>query len=199
MVASRSNDDRTAALKSLGGSLQQIDLIAGKIVSLSQRRIAAEEQFVHRVGVEFAAGHLSEMDLRDLYYEFRDIAASGFGKRWDAAVAIPWSKLTKQTGAWRPNGPGGSWHGSGVPIWPNDPCPANGISVVYVLYEADWSPCYVGSSEQFRQRIKAHKKTKAFEYWRAWPCTDRADAYRRESEMLAEVMPHLNKRREGRR
>jgi hypothetical protein len=52
----------------------------------------------------------------------------------------------------------------------------------------------VGSSANFQQRMVVHRRTKQFASWRAWPCLNRKDAYRREDAMLREYAPYLNKK-----
>lgn len=91
-----------------------------------------------------------------------------------------------------PNGPAGSWQGS-WPLAEGDHCPPRGACLVYVLFDADNVPVYVGSSETFRSRMKQY--TAAGKTWTAWvahPCADRDDAYDVESRFLRQYKPVLN-------
>ncbi|MEV6297823.1 GIY-YIG nuclease family protein [Actinoplanes sp. NPDC051861] len=73
--------------------------------------------------------------------------------------------------------------------------PGPGISVVYVLYSADYSPAYCGSTKDFEKRLLAHfKNGKEFVAWRAVPCEDRERAYELEDRLLKEHCPPLNKK-----
>jgi hypothetical protein len=205
---SRLPDTRaTDPTQSIEGSLQHLGLIHAKRQQIEARQVAAEEQVAHRIAVEYRRGSLDRDDVLALYERFRECGSAGFGGRWTAAMPPELScdrmralltsrRFSAPTAA---NGSDGSWHGQRL-ISPDDTRPPHGASVVYVLYDEAWKPCYVGSTQYFRLRMKSHVKDgKAFSFWRAWPCNDRAHAYQREGEMLNEVMPHLNRRREGRR
>lgn len=153
----------------------------------------AEEQLVHRAGVAFEAGHIDMFDLSNAIEVLAVMRSGKRRERWaDAGLPSP-----EEIRSWvlsQPNCPDGSWWQDGQ-YCGGGPRPADGQAVVYVLYDANNAPCYVGSSEHFDQRLMVHRGDKNFASWRAWPCADRATAYRRESEMLRDVMPRLNRRR----
>lgn len=185
------------SIQGITATLDQIQRIAARRVSLRDAQIEAELQLFHRIGTEYRAGNLTVNDLANLYYAYHDcLPEPGFTTRWDAAIPFTAKLLvtTVRHGAARPNGPDGSWTGPSN-IGPYDPCPLKGTAVVYVLYDQDNDPCYVGSTGQLRARLKQHLNGgKAFSTWRAWECKDRAAAYEREDAMLREVAPYLNRR-----
>jgi hypothetical protein len=75
------------------------------------------------------------------------------------------------------------------------PRPPDGTPVVYVLYGADAEPIYCGSTEHFKQRLKAHYRDgKRFVAWRAVPCANREQAYILEDRLLKQSCPPLNRR-----
>lgn len=147
----------------------------------------------------------AEIDLEGLYAlynQFRDLSDPGYGKRWNAAMPISHGSLRnahsdllyRRQPRWQANGSHGSYHG----VWPlgeNDPRPMNGECVVYVLYDAASRPCYVGSTQGFYYRMKAHwADGKVFERWVAFVCDDRDAAYKLEDGLLKEHTPYLNRR-----
>lgn len=107
-----------------------------------------------------------------------------------------------------PTGPHGSWtnydphwHDS-LPDWidcvPSDenPMPPRGQAVLYVLYDAFSTPCYVGSTGNFPARLRWHLNDgKPVTVWSAFPCASRAAAYALEDRLLKQHMPYLNKKR----
>lgn len=185
----------------LDATYQHISMLYRKQQLLRASQIAAEEQFLHRVGSLYAAGTMTEVEMALAYRAYAEYAMTGFMKRWDAAVPVPAGRMqyilcdlkTKQRHA--PNGPEGTWRGA----WPRTGCdrlPVSGTCVVYVLYDADNEPCYVGSTQDLLARLKDHaKKGKQFVCWSASACKDRDAAYALEVRLLDEYMPYLNKRR----
>ncbi len=111
------------------------------------------------------------------------------------AVAREWGsgELTKNWRPWHsPNGPAGSWFGE-CPLNDGEPLPPKWTCVVYVLFDHENVPCYVGSTNQFRQRVKRHAYDgKRFVRWVAYPCADREAAFDLEVKLLAEHKPYLN-------
>ncbi|WP_432563691.1 GIY-YIG nuclease family protein [Kineococcus sp. SYSU DK003] len=185
-----------ALMDSLASTLDQIARLKQRRETLKQAQRDAEAQLVHRVGVAHRRGDLSEQDLVDLYYSLREASQRepGFATRWDEAVDLD-SRTIARARQFNslPNGPDGSWQGDN-PLPAGASAPRTGVAVVYVLFDDDGSPCYVGSSMQFRSRLTWHRKRKSFRYWAAYPCADREDAYVREERMLREVLPRLNKK-----
>lgn len=94
-----------------------------------------------------------------------------------------------------PNGPEGTYVGV-APLPGDDVAPLEGTPVVYVLFDEDNEPCYVGSTQNLRARLNAHLTNgKQFVRWQAYPCASREDAYVLEERLLVERMPRLNRRR----
>lgn len=91
--------------------------------------------------------------------------------------------------------PDGTWRGE-WPLAGSDSLPANGACVVYVLYDTPNEPCYVGSTQNIRARLKRHRMDgKEFAWWSAFGCADREAAYRLEERLLSEWQPYLNRKR----
>lgn len=87
------------------------------------------------------------------------------------------------------------WSGT-FPLQKGEEWPPKGAFVVYVLFDSEGVVCYVGSTKQFNQRMKAHVRDgKRFVRWQAWSCTDRQAAYAMESRFLQQHRPYYNKRR----
>ena len=185
----------------LDATYQHISLLYRKQAMLRASQVAAEEQFLHRVGSLYAAGAMTEVELALAYGAYANYAVTGFMKRWEAAVSVPAGRMqyvlsdlkTKQRHV--PNGPDGTWRGA-WPLTGGDRLPIYGTCVVYVLYDEAHEPCYVGSTQDLSARLKDHgKKGKPFVRWSASACKDREDAYLLEEKLLAEHQPYLNKKR----
>ena len=177
----------------MGGTDQHIKRMRKRRDDLYTLIDKAEEQLIHRAGIEFTSGRI---DMFDLHEVTRTVAVQRNGKRrtrWLAA-GLPSPEEIRAFVLSQPNCPDGSWWRQGQ-YCGGGSRPPDGQSVVYVLYDDRNEPCYVGPIEHFDERLMAHRKDKDFASWRAWPCLDREDAYRRESEMLRDVMPRLNRRR----
>jgi hypothetical protein len=188
-----------ADLGSFDATLQHIELLSARRERLTKAQIEAEEQLVHRIGRAHASGRLAIYDLVELLMRFRDHACPGFSTRWKDAVGIR-TQLLHGYALFSPNGPNRTWHGSSPP-GPRETAPPKGQAVVYVLFDAANEPCYVGSSSNFRARVKQHRRAgKVFVRWCAYLCPDREAAFRLEDKLLREHSLYLNvKRSEGRR
>lgn len=183
-------------------TFEHIERVRAKRDRLEVAQREAEAQLLESIR---RAWELQEIDLEglyELYNQFRDLSDPGYGKRWNATMPISYGSLRhavqdfryRQQPRWKPNGPHGSYTGT-WPLEENAPRPMNGQSVVYVLYDAKTTPCYVGSTDQLYYRLKAHwADGKEFEQWVAFPCDDREAAYALEDRLLKEHQPYLNKR-----
>jgi hypothetical protein len=199
------------ALAPYRDTLFHIGLIQAKIDKLIKAQVDAEEQVLHRAGRDYAAGRLTIESLQALYKRYRDLvwreASPGrreyysrapFSWLWNQNVPVRSDQLphfVKRADTARrhePNGPHGSWEGE-YPIG-YAPRPPDGQSVVYVLFDHANVPCYVGSTKNFKYRIKTHARDKKFARWAAYPCEDRESAFELEERLLAEHKPYLNKR-----
>lgn len=192
-------------------TLNQIIAMDQKIDSLREKKVAAEEAFLHRARILYSEGLF---DADDLLWLARSDAQCYFEpdweERWTAAGLPPvaelmdlWAEGLKYTR----NGPHGSWTNydpawdDSLPDWvsatPSDdnPMPPRGQNVVYVLYDASSTPCYVGSSGDFPARLKWHLKDgKPVRVWIAYPCDSRQAAYALEDRLLKQHLPYLNKK-----
>ena len=89
-----------------------------------------------------------------------------------------------------PNRAGGTWAGNAV-LYRYDPAPPAGVSVVYVLADAQ-RIVYVGSTNDFRARLRCHVADKQFLTWQAKDYLTRSNAYRAEFELIRKLRPPLN-------
>lgn len=174
-------------------TLQHIGLIKGRIAHLERRRVETEDQLIHRIALDLAEGKVSDQQVLRFYRDYRGTAAPGFGGRWNNRM--PEAMNTHRIGLIVRNLPDadGNWRGS-YPLPVSDPAPMRNTSVVYVLFDADNVPCYVGSTGCLRTRLKQHGRDKEFVSWLAYPCEDRARAYEIEERALREHMPYLNQK-----
>jgi GIY-YIG catalytic domain-containing protein len=178
--------------KDVQSTLDHLAMLSERRQMFVEREEAGRAQLIHRLGIQWRAGDVTPAQVLTIYGRIRDLNLPGFMKLWDEArLPSPQSlRGPRKTGF--PNRSDGGWEGKRYnDLWPG---PLEGQCVVYVLYDRENKPCYVGSSGQLQNRISAHRQTKQFDYWIAWPCEDRKAAYVRESQMLQEYAPYLNKR-----
>lgn len=177
----------------MGGTDQTIQKLKERRAALKSMQEQAEEQLIHRASVEFRAGRITEDDLLEVSGIVRVSCSARCATRW-ASAGLPLPVDIQRRINYRPNCPDGSWWQQSRFVRSGSR-PPSGQAVVYVLYDEAGEPCYVGSTGDLQRRLIEHRREKTFDSWRAWPCIDRIDAYRRESEMLRTVMPALNRRR----
>ncbi len=187
-------DGRTDGMDSATeATFQHIARLRAREAKLIQMRIEAEEQMLHRLGVAHRAGKVTSDQLYAAYEAYSKLGTPGRSKRWDTHISIPWMRFD-QVRRWRPDGPEGTWVGT-WPIGPTDKVPIGGQSVVYVLFDPENEPCYVGSSKRLRTRLKRHAADgKVFVNWQAYPCRDRQHAYEVEDRVLKEYKPRMNRK-----
>ena len=166
------------------------------------RQREAEAEYLSRVAADYEAGRLSFPDLCRAYLSFRDVIGVGHSKRWDEVVPVTGQTIRSRLQNARRHHPKFQastgrtfWSGS----WPRnletDTAPSAGQNVVYVLFDAEVAPCYIGSTANLIERLYKHVgDRKKFASWVAYPCTSREDAYAREEELLAQHRPYLNRR-----
>lgn len=174
-------------------TLQHISMLHARAQKLNELRIEGETQFLHRVGVAYESGRLSLVELAQIHREYQRLDLPSKSTRWNSMVPVPWARMQRAY-EWLPNGPAGTWAGR----WPLDNAstsPFPGLSVVYVLFDGRNEPVYVGSSGNFRERLKRHMKDgKNFIFWQAYPASNREAAYELEVKLLREHLPKLNKK-----
>lgn len=176
-------------------TLQHIAIINAKLRKLEAAQVEAETQVIHRLASDYAAGTVTAADVYAAYLSLRDTTVGGFPKRWNGRMPyeLQSARIVWTAVRYAPD-EDGIWRGE-YPFTADSGTPAPKASVVYVLYDPHNEPCYVGSTEQFRTRLSAHARDgKAFVRWIAHPCADREAAYHLEAKLLAEYMPHLNRR-----
>lgn len=178
---------------SLAATLQHVELIQNKEDRLAAARRQAMEQAIHRIATEYRTGALTYNQLCTALLAVRSVKQQGSLKLWDEVVGVPWKRLA-QYAKRLPNGPAGSWIGE-YPIPLDAPIPIYGVSVVYVLFDENNTPCYVGSTDKLSPRLTAHEKDgKHFVRWQAHPCKNREHAYRLEDRLLKQHKPYLNRK-----
>lgn len=174
-------------------TIQHIELLHDKQLRLLKARQEAEEQLLHQLGSAYRCGDIGVEQLLEVSSRYKFLNLDGRSKRWNQNVGINWHSMSAMSDQGM-NGPEGTWVGE----WPcayYSPAPGRGVAVVYVLFDEANTPCYVGSSHNFRTRLKAHDKAgKRFVRWQAYPCRDREHAYQLEDRLLKERLPHLNRK-----
>lgn len=168
-------------------TLDHLERLRARRDALTAAILSAEEQVGHRVGISYRGGRLSDEDALAIYARYRRGAEPGAGSRW----GIPnWRPQFVRMFA-RNNGDGwaGNRHLSG-----ECPRPKKGQCVVYFLFDEESNVCYVGSTQNFSDRLSTHRDTKEFVRWAAWPYPNREAAYVAEDEVLKRHLPRLNKR-----
>lgn len=170
---------------------QHIALLVDKRDKLNHLIATAEDQYCLAVKRAWKAGALDWVGLRDAYKAMQDNNIPQFGHRWLAAGLPHYGSIHFQVSQ-LPDSPDGCWHGT-YPFSRGDAAPPKGTSVVYVLFTADRTPCYVGSTQNFWQRI-AHHRDKNPASWLAHPCRDRDHAYEVEERFHRQYLPPLNRK-----
>lgn len=189
-IADISADDLDSSTEA---TLQHIAMLYAREQKLAQMRIEAEEQMLYRLGVAHGSGGVTADQLYAAHERYNALRMPGSSKRWDAHISVPWIRFG-QVRRWLPNGPEGTWTGA-WPLGASDRAPIGGQSVVYVLFDPENEPCYVGSTKRFRTRLKRHAADgKVFVNWQAYPCQDREHAYEVEDRVLKEYKPRMNRK-----
>ena len=119
-------------------------VIAASIVEAATLRRAKEAAdaveltFLQRVLHGHEAGQLSQRDLALIYQQYRSVARSGHGARWDSV--IPFTRIMIENHMYSEPDPDGRWRGPWPLAWGTS-IPARGVSVVYRLYDAHGLLC----------------------------------------------------------
>lgn len=176
----------------IAASLHHLGLLKTKRDKLTEAKLETESQIVAAASRAWSVGSISYHELVALYMQYRAVADAGFSKRWDALHSVK-SVSIHQASKTMPPGSNESWNGL-FPLGQHDPAPPKGVSVVYVLFDGDAEPCYVGSTHRFRNRLKQHFRAgKLFVSWQAFPARDRQAAFELETKFLNAYKPYLNK------
>lgn len=189
-------ESSVAAINGYAATLQHLELLRRKRDQLQASQLDAEEQHLHRIACAYSAGLIGMDGLATAYTEYKAVTDPGYSHRWNVVIPVSAARIQshiKIRSYRQPNGPHGTWEGP-FPFG-GETTPGEGISVVYILFDAANVPCYVGSTRYFRKRTHQHAdEGKRFVYWRAYPCDSRAAAYALEDRLLREYKPYLNKR-----
>lgn len=201
-----------AVPEELAASVQHLDLL-GQSISRVEDRLATLKQARAQTLAQIAQAskRISRergWDSAAMLALYESLNGPGFFSAWKAAGLPHPQRLrhnVETADRHRPNDPAsGGWVGEwevrdeswgSVGRIVNGSYPRRGVPVVYVLYGADASPVYCGSSKNFDTRLAAHHRDgKVFAAWRAVPCADRAQAYALEDRLLKQSCPPLNRR-----
>lgn len=184
-------------------TLNEMVRYTNRITTLHARLGDAEGQFLQRWGSAYRAGLVSEAEIIDAAM---DVALSGhlpsgWIARWSAAFGLNVRALVHQRqyqakhAEQHQQNAGHGWTGTCGDSGASFPRPPKDQCVVYVLFDATAEPIYVGSTQDFAGRIRAHRRDgKPVAHWRAVPHATREDAYAAEEAMLRTVMPTMNRK-----
>lgn len=180
-----------AGIESLAATAQHIRLLQRKRQTLADALVQAELQYLAALKREYDAGDVSWTQLWMAYGELSAGGIPGYRVRWLAA--IPQHPARIATNAKREAAASnGVWTGH-RPLQGGEHYPPTDQSVVYVLFDTQNVPIYVGSSGNVSARFAQHHADgKRFAAWIAHGCRDRAEAYEMESRFLRQYMPPLN-------
>lgn len=173
-------------------NLDHLRRVGMKRLTLEAVTIDTEEATLRSLARALGDGSIDLDELARIYrFDYRPYALPGHTSRWDAVMPTYASaRRLRDEKRWLANGPHGTWTGERH----GGPYPPPGVPFVYVLYDAQNVPCYVGSSGHVSARLAVHRKDKPFVRWIAHPCRDREHAYAEETRLLREHKPYLNKR-----
>lgn len=172
---------------------QHIELLVAKRDKITQVASEAQLQLFSSVAREWRAGRLTWLELAEIWDTTRDQSVPGGLNRWvDAGLPKP-SSIAHHVDQ-QPDPDSGCWNGT-YPLGSRARRPPHGTSVVYVLFAADLTAVYVGSSSSFTSRLRQHCRSgKTFSSWVAYPCRNREHAFEVEERFLRKYMPSGNKK-----
>lgn len=153
---------------------------------------------------------LTEEQLLDMLLAMRDSYGTGHSKVWDRhmpptlssrhvrTIVASQRHYAEKVERNQPNGPTeGNWVGTLPECW-QGPMPLDGDPVIYMLFDADGEPVYLGSTGGFRTRLAAHVREKpGIHSWSAQLCESREQAYDIEDQLL-KLRMHKYNRKQGR-
>jgi predicted GIY-YIG superfamily endonuclease len=183
-------------IPALHATASHLSLIQAKLDTLDRAKRDSWAQLLTSASRLFAAGELSYADLAVLCAEMKDSYGPGYSTAWNsimpvAANQVKWLAERELQAALI--GTHGCWRGL-VPV-ADQMAPPKGTSVLYVLFDDENEPVYVGSTGNFRARMYGHQRDKREAVrWVAYPCHDRDRAYEIEDRVLKERLPRMNKR-----
>lgn len=189
--------DQFSIRPDIDASLQMLATLGQRRAYLAERQFDTIAQITHRAATAWRAREIDDVTLRDIYLAMRSISPVGWSKTWqeeDLPQITTLNTWIARHSSDRGPEADGSWQGT-YPRDPDGPCPRKGQSVVYVLYDDQLDPVYLGSTHHLTERLKRHRRDgKRFSYWRAFPCRTREEAYALEDQMLKGSLPKLNRK-----
>lgn len=186
-------------LPAILATAQHVATMQRKIDQLLRMRDEAWTQMLTTAARGYADGLIGDLDLPEMLADMKASYGPGFSLIWNRHMPWAHSQVSHRALAAtrnRPNAPHGSWSGE-WPSWTDGPYPEDRVPVVYVLFDDQNEPAYVGSTERFVLRMSAHRKDPrkgSIRRWTAHRCDDREAAYALEERLLAEHKPRLNRR-----
>lgn len=135
---------------------------------------------------------LEDADLLDAAKGLKILHGSGYSTRLKTAgfKSSTIQSLEAEVRA-KSNDGEGRWCGT-WPLGAEDKRPASGTWIVYQLLDGD-SLLYIGSTGDFRTRLKAHEREKSFNSWRASRCDNEAHCRALETVLIDRYRPLLNR------
>jgi hypothetical protein len=203
-------DTRQGAIpEELSASVQHLEMISESLESLRakvKRLESARADTLCQIATA-SSRLIRNWPAEDILALYERLNSPGFYTSWSKA-GLPHPQALKSEIEMRqrylPNDPqSGGWVGEWVLKESNyrsygeipGSYPRDWTPVVYVLYGADASPVYCGSTEHFKTRLnKHHLDGKRFVAWRAVRCADREKAFALEDRLLKQSCPPLNKK-----
>lgn len=181
------------SIPELAATAHHITTVQAKLDQLAKVKDDSWTQLLTATARLYHTGALGTDDLARLSGEMRTSYGTGYTKLWETHVPVALGAL-RYMATQLPNGPAGSWQGT-FPLTHNAVTPPRGTSVVYVIFNAQNEPVYVGSTHAFRERMRRHRKDKgaSMHSWTAYPCRDRAHAYEMERDLLRQYKLRLNR------
>lgn len=158
-----------------------------------EKQAEYEEYLLTHLAADYTTKRINDTHLDEIFDRYQAAAGPGSMKRWNRLMPVKVELMVarRTQDPHHAPGPDGTWSGA----WPLDghAYPPRGQAVVYVLFDNDNTPCYVGSTSGLLTRLRRHSsEDKQFTHWVAHPCPDREAAYRLEDRLLREHTPYLN-------
>lgn len=189
------------AVPALAASAQHAAAIERKLARLIAAKRDTWDQMLVGASRAHLAGRLTIEDLQALLDDMRTAYGPGYTTVWNATMPVAANKvphLVARRAKERREAAFKTWSGSFPLEGADDPqrVPPKRVPVVYVLFDATNEPVYVGSTADFRTRIRGHHIIDEHDvrHWMAWRCTDREHAYEEEERLLRTHKPRLNVR-----
>lgn len=175
-----------------------IDLVQSKLDRLLVAKQDSWAQLLTAAARMYATGRLTTAHLVQLHREMKLSYGPGFSRTWDRNMPVRSNKLPHVAARERriaEEQSRRSWYGT-FPLDGSYTVPSKGVSCVYILFDKEDVPAYIGSTEQFRTRMGNHRRDRPgiFVRWICYTCENREAAYLLEEKLLGENLPYLNQK-----